>query len=65
MNRTMVITRPPNPAQATARLATMGRVHAAGNAMAEPAFRERTANKSPRPKLGYQEMRQTCGLSAQ
>lgn len=51
--------------QATALLETMERFNAACNAIAEVAFRERTANKIRLQKLVYQDVRERLGLSAQ
>lgn len=55
----------PAPDQAAALLETMERFNVACNAIAEVAFRERTANKIRLQKLVYHDTRERFGLSAQ
>ncbi|MER3402137.1 MAG: transposase, partial [Armatimonadota bacterium] len=65
MNLTLLVKLQPDAEQLAALLETMERFNAACNAIAEVAFRERTANKIRIQKLIYHEIRERFGLSAQ
>jgi putative transposase len=65
MNLTLMVKLQPTPDQSSALLETMERFNAACNAVAEVAFRERTANKIRLQKLVYYDIRERFGLPAQ
>ncbi|MER3403008.1 MAG: transposase, partial [Armatimonadota bacterium] len=65
MNLTLMVKLQPDAEQSAALLETMERLNAACNAIADVAFRERTANKVRLQKLVYYEIRERFGLSAQ
>ena len=65
MNLTLTVKLQPSRDQAVALLETMERFNAACNAIAEVAFRERTANKIRLQKLVYYDVRERFGLPAQ
>ena len=65
MNLTLMAKLQPAAEQSAALLETMERFNAACNAIAEVAFRERTANKIRLQKLVYYNIRERFGLSAQ
>lgn len=65
MNLTLMVKLQPTPEQSAALLETMERFNAACNAVAEVAFRERTANKIRLQKIVYYDIRERFGLPAQ
>lgn len=65
MNLTLMVKLRPTPEQSATLLETMERFNTACNAIAEIAFRERTANKIRLQKLVYRDIRERFGLSAQ
>ncbi len=65
MHLTLMMKLLPTAEQSIALLETMERFNAACNAIAEVAFRERTANKIRLQKLVYHDIRERFGLSAQ
>jgi len=65
MNLALMVKLQPTPDQSTALLETMEWFNVACNAVAEVAFRERTANKIRLQKLVYYDIRERFGLPAQ
>lgn len=65
MNLTLMVKLQPTADQSAALLETMERFNAACNAVAEIAFRERTANKIRLQQLVYYDLRERFGLPAQ
>lgn len=65
MNLTLTVKLQPTPEQSAALQETMERFNAACDAIAEVAFRERTANKIRLQKLVYYDIREQFGLPAQ
>ncbi|MER3456356.1 MAG: hypothetical protein C4304_05635 [candidate division GAL15 bacterium] len=65
MNLTLMVKLQPTAEQSTALLETMERFNAACNAIAEVAFKERTANKIRLQKLVYYDIPERFGLPAQ
>lgn len=65
MNLTLMVKLQPTTKQVAVLLETMERFNAACNAVAEVAFRERTANKIRLQKLVYYDIRERFGLPAQ
>jgi IS605 OrfB family transposase len=65
MHLTLTVKLQPNPDQAQSLLETMERFNAACNAIAETAFRERTASQVKLHRLLYRDVRARFGLSAQ
>ena len=65
MQLTLTVKLQPNPDQAASLLQTMERFNAACNAIAETAFRERTASQVKLHHLLYRDIRARFGLSAQ
>lgn len=65
MHLTLVGKLQPTPEQSAALLETMARFNAACDAIADVAFRERTANKIRLQKIVYRDVRERFGLPAQ
>ena len=65
MNLTLMVKLQPTEEQARVLLETMERFNTACDAIAEVAFREKTANKIRLQKVVYAEVRSQFGLSAQ
>ena len=65
MNLTLMIKLQPTPEQVTALLETMERFNVACDAIAEVAFRERTANKIRLQQIVYHDIRKRFNLPAQ
>jgi putative transposase len=65
MQLTLTVKLQPNPTQAQRLLATMERFNAACHAIADTAFRERTASQVKLHRLMYRDIRERFGLSAQ